>query len=288
MKYADQNIETKILTRVPTILEFHSDDEKPVGVTLKKIAIIDTETTGLDSSKDEIIELGFMIVEYDESGRMYRVLERFNQLNEPIQPISEVIHNVTGITNEELKGQRIDWEQVGLKLADVDLFIAHNAGFDRKFLERYSDVFVNKAWACSQTMVDYLKLFHCGKNNQEFLVWKVCDSYYDAHRAIDDTNALSLLLHTADENGVTVLKHILEESKKSACVIKAFRAPFDDKDNLKAMGCRWNADKRVWEINATSDTKDSVLAKMKEASPSCQPSIVEINAKDRFSIREGA
>jgi DNA polymerase III subunit epsilon len=37
------------------------------------------------------------------------------------------------------------------------IVIAHNAGFDRKFAERYWSVFQRKAWGCSATEIEWRK-----------------------------------------------------------------------------------------------------------------------------------
>jgi DNA polymerase-3 subunit epsilon len=60
---------------------------------------------------------------------------------------------LTGITDEMVGGQRIDDAAVSAFVEDAVIVIAHNAGFDRKFAERYWPVFERKAWGCSATEV---------------------------------------------------------------------------------------------------------------------------------------
>ncbi len=58
----------------------------------EKIAVIlDTETTGLDHTRDEVIELGMVAFVYDEEGRIGNVIGTFNGLREPGVPISPEI-----------------------------------------------------------------------------------------------------------------------------------------------------------------------------------------------------
>lgn len=286
MKYLEDKLETKTLIKVPTITQFN-DNKNELNQPLLKLVVIDTETTGLNHEKDEIIELGYTIIEFDREGNLYDVVERFDQFQEPSNKISDEIFAVTGISNEDVAGKSIDWEAVenSFNEHDVVLFIAHNAGFDRKFLEHKSEIFKNVLWGCSQSMVNYLDLFGSSKNNQEFLVWKVCDSFYDAHRAIDDVNALSFLISHKDENDKTILKHILEAVKQPDFIVQAKNAPFDDKDALKNMGCQWNATKKVWQIKTTKDNVESVKSMIKKASPRCTPNVFETKIADRFSVR---
>ena len=65
----------------------------------EKIAVIlDTETTGLDHTRDEVIELGMIAFTYGEEGRISDVIRTFNGLREPSVPISPEITRLTGIT----------------------------------------------------------------------------------------------------------------------------------------------------------------------------------------------
>jgi DNA polymerase-3 subunit epsilon len=105
----------------------------------EKIAVIvDTETTGLDHTRNEVIELGMVAFTYDEDGRIGDVIGTFNALREPSVPISSEITRLTGITPEMVAGQVLDLEAVERFIAPAELIIAHNARFDRPFCERLS------------------------------------------------------------------------------------------------------------------------------------------------------
>lgn len=45
--------------------------------------LVDVETTGLDHSKDEIIELGMVAFTYDDAGNVLRILDVFSMLRQP-------------------------------------------------------------------------------------------------------------------------------------------------------------------------------------------------------------
>jgi hypothetical protein len=70
--------------------------------------VLDTETTGMIPGADEVIELGMLKFEYGQDGKIYRVLDSFNGLQQPRKPIPAAITAITGITNEEVAGQAID------------------------------------------------------------------------------------------------------------------------------------------------------------------------------------
>jgi hypothetical protein len=122
-----------------------------VGESTKTGILLDVETTGLDPRKDEVIELGMVKFDYLPDGRVIGVSDVFSSFNEPSVPIPSEVTALTGITGEMVAGQRIDEGVVSAFVEDVVIVIAHNAGFNRKFAERYWPIFERKAWGCSAT-----------------------------------------------------------------------------------------------------------------------------------------
>src|SRR5258708_35479177 len=77
---------------------FRADDgsQKRIGL------ILDVETTGLDPTRDEIIELAMLKFEYGVDGTVFRVLDQFSRLREPTIALPIEITKLTGITPEML------------------------------------------------------------------------------------------------------------------------------------------------------------------------------------------
>lgn len=111
--------------------------------------LVDTETTGLQHARDEVIEIGAVAFTYDSDGRIGDVVGVYSGLRQPMAPIPPEITRLTGITDEMVVGQEIDIAALDALIEPADLVIAHNARFDRPFCEKLSPVFVPKAWACS-------------------------------------------------------------------------------------------------------------------------------------------
>jgi DNA polymerase-3 subunit epsilon len=103
--------------------------------------LLDTETTGLDARRNEIIELGMVKFDYLPNGRIAGVRDTFSAFNEPSEPVPPEVTALTGITAEMAAGHRIDEAAVTAFVHDASIIIAHNSGFDRKFAERYRPVF---------------------------------------------------------------------------------------------------------------------------------------------------
>lgn len=276
-----QSDDYQVLRRLQAKTVFHS----PSPEAVHKVCIIDTETTGLDTDVCEIIELGYQIVEFDSNGLFYQVVVAKNFLQEPDGIISEEVTQVTGLTMDDVKGHSIPWDEVEADLADVKLCVAHNAGFDRPVVERYNELFVDMIWGCSVAQIDWLALTHVGSRSQEFLSWKVGQFFYDAHRALDDVQALTELLSCpVGEAQRTPFSYLLEAVRQSKCLVKATGAPFDVKDNLRSRGYRWNVSERVWQkVLDESKVKDELAWLIEQNTPN--PNIIKLKATDSFSVR---
>lgn len=272
----------QVLKRLKPVLQFNT---AAPDTPLHKICFLDTETTGLDTAVCEIIELGYQIVEFDSLGNLYRVLEVQNFLNEPEGVISAEVTAVTGIVFEDVKGHHIDWEFVAAQMADVQLIVAHNAGFDRPIVERYHQVFSQKIWGCSVAQIDWLALTSVGSKSQEFLCWKIGQFFYDAHRAIDDVQALTQLLSSKiGETGQTALGALLPTVRTAKSMVKAVGAPFEIKDLLRNRGYRWNPDARVWQkVLDDAELQDEMAWLISNKTPNAQ--VTKLKATDTFSIR---
>ena len=71
--------------------------------------LVDVETTGLDYSKDEVIEIGMVAFTYDDDGRIGDVVGLFSALRQPSSPIPPEI--------TKLKASPTKWSQARRSLS---------------------------------------------------------------------------------------------------------------------------------------------------------------------------
>lgn len=76
-------------------------------------------------------------------GRIVGVRNTFSAFNEPSALISAEVTALTGITDEMVAGHRFDEAAITDFVDGAVIVIAHNSGFDRKFVERYWPVALN-------------------------------------------------------------------------------------------------------------------------------------------------
>jgi DNA polymerase-3 subunit epsilon len=252
---ADYRVLRRLAPRLPSSPAAGQDTR--IGI------LLDAETTGLDHAKDEIIELGMVKFDYSADGRIVGVRDTFSALNEPSAPIPPEVTALTGITDEMVAGHRFDEAAVNAFVDGAVISIAHNAGFDRKFAERYWPVFEGMAWGCSATEVDWRK--HGFAGAQLAYLLNGAGYFHQAHRAVDDCHALlEILDFTLPTTGAPALAVLLETARKTTMRIWAEQSPFELKDSLKKRGYRWNdgSDGRPksWHIDVCETALEDELA----------------------------
>ncbi len=157
----------------------------------KPLVIFDLETTGLDMVKDRVIQLSYIKVYPD--GRE----ERGNELINPEKHIDDIITQLTGITNEDVK-DKPTFKQIAKKMEEVfsgsDIAGFNSNFFDvpllaEEFLRAGIDFDFSKCRlidACTifkkmerRNLASAYK-FYCGRKMEED---------FEAHRADQDTEA---------------------------------------------------------------------------------------------------
>ncbi|HET7463626.1 MAG TPA: 3'-5' exonuclease [Longimicrobium sp.] len=239
---------------------YAEDDGTPTLTGL----FVDVETTGLDSKADAIIQLALVPFEYSpEDGRVFAVGEAQVHLEDPGRPVPPAVTALTGISDRDVAGRRIDDDAVGRLAADAHLVIAHNAAFDRPMMERRLDVFRERPWACSHTEVPWAR-HGIASAKLEYLLFRHCRAFAEGHRADEDAHAGVHVLATPFRSGERPLALLLAASEKLTVRIWATDAPFGCKAALKARGYRWNPSEngrpRAWYADVDRETYEAEAA----------------------------
>lgn len=249
----------RILRRLKPRETYHIPDGTP---TLRGI-FLDVETTGLDCATDEIVELALVPFDFAPDGRIFTVHEPFSRFRDPGRPIPAAVTALTGINDTMVAGTSIEASEIEKFLGPAALVIAHNAGFDRLFMERLCGAFATLRWACSWAEVpwadegfDSAKLAHLAAAQGFF---------HDGHRAVYDCYAgIEILARTLPRSGRTALRVLLESARQPRWRIWAVGAPFERKDSLKRRGYRWcgggDGRARAWNVEVADQALESELA----------------------------
>ena len=182
-----------------------------------KLVLFDTETTGLDFARDEIIEFSAVVVEQAD-GRP-KVVEEYDQLVtlSPGSFVPPMIQKLTGITNEDIAQRGIPKTQVCADIARMfggnALLLAYNAHFDLSFLFylllRSGDISVLKG-------KDKLDLLTVYKDRRSY-PHKLCNAIeayglsgkvVNSHRAVDDVIATVAVMEEMEKEKDDLLNYV--------------------------------------------------------------------------------
>ena len=154
MTKSDRSTTTRTLHRLELPVRFNVPDNVPVRQGL----YVDCETTGKDWARDEVIEIALLPFTYTLSGHIVEVLlgEAQSYRRDPGRALHTEITALTGLTDDDVRGQHIDVEVARALIERSDLLIAHNARFDRPFFEQIPPETRAQPWGCSRLEVPWL------------------------------------------------------------------------------------------------------------------------------------
>ena len=111
---------------------FHYEDKNNVTFADGTFIVFDIETTGLSPKNCGITQIGALKYKGGE------IIGEYSTFVDPKMPIPENITELTGITDEMVKGAPSEKEAVEkfLEFADNNMLVAHNANFDCSFISR--------------------------------------------------------------------------------------------------------------------------------------------------------
>ena len=175
---------------------------------------VDLETTGLSPQNDRIVEIGAVKIEQG------KVTDTFQSFVNCHREISDVIQNLTGITQEMCESGREEKEALELFLnfaGDLDL-MGHNLPFDFRFLKwslaRHGICFERRG-------VDTLKIARsCLGNLPSKRLEALCEYYNieqkEKHRALEDAKATAQLFLILEEQFAGTKRNALRRLRWSA------------------------------------------------------------------------
>jgi DNA polymerase-3 subunit epsilon len=163
-----------------------------------RLVIFDTETTGLEFSRDEIIEFAAVVVE--QHGGQAKIVEEYDELItlSPGGFVPPEIVKLTGITNEDIRERGIAKTRLCCDIARMisgnTLLLAYNAHFDLSFLYylllRSGDPMILKG----KDKLDLLTVYKDRRSYPHKLcnaieAYGLSDQVVNSHRAVDDVIA---------------------------------------------------------------------------------------------------
>lgn len=259
---------------------------EPEGEQVRRICVIDTETTGLRLEKHQIIELCGAVVLVDDRGRVVAVEQVRTGLVDPGYTLPPEIAELTGLRDADLAGKSICPAQLAAFLESCHGVVAFNAGFDRPFVEKHVGRHVAVPWGCAMQDVPWRKLgFEPGP--QGYVLAQA--GYYmpNAHRARDDVLALVELLDHVCSDGESVMAKVLAAIEAPAWRFEASGAPYGFKDDLKDRRYQWAPERahKIWIKHVRQADFRSEYRWYRQAIGK-RPTVVPLPATERYRANE--
>ena len=184
---------------------------KDLNIDEEEFVIFDIETLGLNSHKNEIIEIGAVKL------KAGRIIERFGQLIDPKKKVPPHITNITNITDDMLRGMPTIDKVINdfMNFVGDAVLVAHNAPFDMGFIKRDVKKYLGKE--LKNSVIDTLQMARdlypeqrkYGLADMNKLLGLSLESH---HRAVDDAQATAnmfiIFLDKYREKKVIELKDI--------------------------------------------------------------------------------
>ena len=182
-----------------------------------RLVLFDTETTGLNYSRDEIIEFAAVVVE--RSNGQITMIEQYDELISlsPGGFVPPKIQQLTGITDLDLMERGISKTRVCCDIARMiagnALLLAYNAHFDLSFLFylllRHGDPTILKG----KDKLDLLTVYKDRHSYPHKLcnaieVYGLQDQVVNSHRAVDDVIATVAVMEKMEEERDDFLRYV--------------------------------------------------------------------------------
>ena len=161
----------------------------------QNILLFDFETTGLSGERDQIIEIGAILLE--RVNNQYKVVEELSTLVLADRPLPDKIIEITHITDEMLLRDGITQEAACHRLFEMykgqdTLLIAYNIQFDLSFLTTLFKKYKDHQFTIKNDILDVMAIYKDRKPYPHRLDQAVATYQIEipnTHRALDDIKA---------------------------------------------------------------------------------------------------
>lgn len=208
---------------------------------LEAVLLLDTETTDLEVENGEVIEVGAVLFSMDHMS----VIECYSALieSDAPNPVEKINHIPEAAYAEWGMGPYTVWKRVDQMGIDCQAVLAHNADFDRKWVEGKPGI----GKGGGMTILDLPWIDTCGGvqwplesrpgSSLVNLAFEHGLGVDDPHRALSDCLLLARLLRQCHRLGYDVQK-ILERGLRPTATYESLE-PYANRKIVKDAGFKW-------------------------------------------------
>ena len=197
----------------------------------ERLLILDTETTGLDPLRHQCIEVGALLFDVPQRAVLSQISFLLPCQSNEAEAVNGIAAAVTRLSQP--------WPQAlayfETLLADADLVLAHNAGFDRQWFGHGHLPAIAKPWLCSMEDLRWPAERNLRANpSVRDLALAYGVPVWAAHRALTDCIYLAQVLERCED-----LEGLLSTGLEPRQLYRA-RLPYEERHRARQAGFRWN------------------------------------------------
>ena len=264
-----KNIELKNIIALPTV---------EVGESADSAAVIlcSVVTTSLNHTTGDLLRINLKLCHVNKDGKFSKYRKTVSFFEDPKRTLSNEESQFLDFSIEDKAESSIDWGLISGLFQKADLVIAHNAGFVKPWVEKYTGE-TNTLWGCSMDQVDWSD---AGFPSRGLSVLSVFSGFFYDFR--NSSTMLDALVQVLDLNNMT--KSLIIKAKSPDLQVFAANAPRELNHLLKERRYRWNPDVGCWWLGLKNTGQGELESEwLIKNLPGVEPQIFEIDPKFRFS-----
>jgi len=217
------------------------------------ILILDTETTGLSPTTDSLCEVGAVLLSVPHRAVIQQVSFLLPIDANPAQHINGISPEISRLVDPDQA-----WRLFTDMADDADAFVAHNAEFDRQWLEPRLILprLRHKPWICTCEGIRWPGLRLNPSLTDLALAYGV--PVWAAHRALVDCTYLAQVLARDP-----LLEERLAQGLEPRRLVVA-KVSYDQREQAKAAGFRWDPATREWSRRCSQSEIEGLMFPVRE------------------------
>jgi DNA polymerase-3 subunit epsilon len=224
---------------------------------MRTLAIIDTETQGLDPSKDACIEVACVLYDIEHAAP----IESYASLIRAKGNAAEAVNRIAPGLLESAPADVGVWSVVRAMIERADVVIAHRASFDRSFLP--AELRELRPFCCSKFDIEWPH----GKLGDHLVHLALAHGVgvMEAHRALTDCETIVRLFQRVAAMGTDVPAMLARAMRPKVTVIA--QVSYDDREKAKSAGFAWDASGKFWHRSMAREDVAALPFTTREARP---------------------
>jgi DNA polymerase-3 subunit epsilon len=207
------------------------------------LLILDTETTGLNPATDSLVEVGAILFSVPHRAVIQQLSFLLPCTENPAQHVNGIAPGLTTQTNYSPA-----LELLTDMAAGADAFLAHNAEFDRQWIEPM--LLHPLPWICTCEGIRWPGLRLNPSLTDLALSYGV--PVWAAHRALTDCTYLAHVLQRDPE----LERHLIQGLEPRRLVIA--QVSYDQREQAKTAGFRWDPAAKQWSRRCSQSEIDEL------------------------------